>query len=651
VENYRPLTISSLICRTYWGIIDKKLREVISFSPRQKGFVHETGCFKNVHILNEIIKAAKVRDGLVVVQLDITKAFDTVPHRAIEAALSYHGVPKFIRDSIMNSYKSLKTIIEHSGSQTEVLLRRGVKQGDPLSPFIFNAIMDPLLEQLEEMKGYKIDDRRSISALAFADDLILIATTKEKAQDLLHHTETYLNKLGMCIAAEKCASFQINRTKDAWYIANPDLQLVRGDKIPSSTADSSLCYLGGNISPWYGLHHNELVDQLLATLDGCRKAQLKPHQKLLLTCTHILPHFLHKSVLATPPMTTIRAMDQAIRNHIKSILHLPMCTPNGLLYCSKRDGGLGVPKLEVLASTTALKQGITLLNTLDPTILALLHETKLEQRLQGIARAIRLTWPVLNFKSIDAYKKRQKVDEINKWAQLKSKGKAVTSFKDDRIGNAWLYKPSLLKPSRFVTALRMRSATTSDKVTMSKVVPQTNLKCRKCKLCNETLAHILGQCIYTKTQRIRRHDEIRDFVSKRMANLKEKSQIIEEALIPTPTGNNLKPDLVVVNRGRVHVVDVTVRHEDAGYLEEGYRSKVEKYTPLLESLASQLRVEKGLILPIVVGTRGGMPKSTVDSLREIGITDRGSYITISLLAIRHSIEIYHTFMDYNALDA
>jgi len=39
VENYRPLTIGSLICRTYWGIVDKKLRNVISFSPRQKGFV------------------------------------------------------------------------------------------------------------------------------------------------------------------------------------------------------------------------------------------------------------------------------------------------------------------------------------------------------------------------------------------------------------------------------------------------------------------------------------------------------------------------------------------------------------------------------------------------------------------------------------
>ena len=96
------------------------------------------------------------------------------------------------------------------------------------------------------------------------------------------------------------------------------------------------------------------------------------------------------------------------------------------------------------------------------------------------------------------------------------------------------------------------------------------------------------------------------------------------------------------------MVNVTVRHEDTGYLDEGYRSKVEKYTPLLEILAKQSKVERGRVLPLVVGTRGSMPATTIDSLREININDRGSYITISLLALRPSIEIYHTFMDYNA---
>ena len=89
-----------------------------------------------------------------------------------------------------------------------------------------------------------------------------------------------------------------------------------------------------------------------------------------------------------------------------------MSTPNGLLYSGKREGGLGIPKLEALASSTALKQGITLLNSIDPAIQSLLQEKKREQRLQSLAKAIRLTWPIMNFRAIDVSKRRMKVDEL-----------------------------------------------------------------------------------------------------------------------------------------------------------------------------------------------------------------------------------------------
>jgi hypothetical protein len=185
--------------------------------------------------------------------------------------------------------------------------------------------------------------------------------------------------------------------------------------------------------------------------------------------------------MATPPISTIRAMDQTIRNHIKVVLHHPMSTPNGLLYCSKKDGGLGIPKMEALPTSTMLNHGITLLNSLDKAAHALLKETKLELRLQNLAKAMRLSWPILNFCVIDSYKKSQKTNELKQWSQLHSKEKGVTSFTDDRNGNAWLYNPSLLRPSRFLTALRLRGGMTRDKVTINKMVPQSNVKCRKCR--------------------------------------------------------------------------------------------------------------------------------------------------------------------------
>ena len=103
-----------------------------SFSPRQKGFVHETGCF-NVHIFNEAIKAAKQPKELVAIQLHVVKAFDTVHHDAIEAAVESLGLPNGAREFIMNMYRGLTTTIDDAGSKTEDTQQCSNK-GPPLTP-------------------------------------------------------------------------------------------------------------------------------------------------------------------------------------------------------------------------------------------------------------------------------------------------------------------------------------------------------------------------------------------------------------------------------------------------------------------------------------------------------------------------------------
>jgi hypothetical protein len=113
------------MCRVYWGILDQRLRNITQFSPRQKGFVTEPGCYNNVQALNELLRLAKPRAGLTLIQLDISKAYDTLPHMVIDPALRRLGIPSTYQSSILDSYELLATNIEHKGSQTEVYLRRG----------------------------------------------------------------------------------------------------------------------------------------------------------------------------------------------------------------------------------------------------------------------------------------------------------------------------------------------------------------------------------------------------------------------------------------------------------------------------------------------------------------------------------------------
>lgn len=267
-------------------------------TPRQKGFTSEAGCFNNVHILSELLKRSKVSEGLVAVQLDVSKAFDTIPNEIIGGVLRKKGLSELVVGLVVDSYKDVHTIIKNKEDRIEIKLQRGVKQGDPLSPLLFNPVMEPMLQALESQPGYKIGDEVGISVLAFADDIILTAKTTSKASHLLGVAEGYLKGLGMRIAAAKSAAFRIITTKDSWYLADPGLTLSSGECIPYADAGTALKYLGMKISPWAGIDIKGLKDNLCSALKRIGKLALKPYQKVDLISTYLVPHYLYKLVLA-----------------------------------------------------------------------------------------------------------------------------------------------------------------------------------------------------------------------------------------------------------------------------------------------------------------------------------------------------------------
>lgn len=75
-------------------------------------------------------------------------------------------------------------------------INRGVKQGNPLSPLMFNLIMEPLLAKLsEEQVGLRINEER-LSVLAFTDDLLVNDKTAGLKR-LLDLTVAYLDDKGL----------------------------------------------------------------------------------------------------------------------------------------------------------------------------------------------------------------------------------------------------------------------------------------------------------------------------------------------------------------------------------------------------------------------------------------------------------------------
>jgi retron-type reverse transcriptase len=100
------------------------------------------------------------RKRLRVVFLDLAKAFDTVSHEHISEGLKRFRVDSHFIDAVVDLYTDASTHFTLAKGETpKIPMTRGVKQGDPLSPLLFNVAMDPLLEAISvQNNDYKWDE-------------------------------------------------------------------------------------------------------------------------------------------------------------------------------------------------------------------------------------------------------------------------------------------------------------------------------------------------------------------------------------------------------------------------------------------------------------------------------------------------------------
>lgn len=177
---------------------------------------------------------------------------------------------------MLDSYSGVSTVIKNGSEEIALQIQRGVKQGDPLLPLIFNLVIEPLLMKLKKLCGLGITNKVTVSALAFVDNIILLGKTVSQARTLLETAESYLTQLCMRILANKCSAFNVVVKKDSWFLENPHLTLRNGEPIPYTDAEGSVKYLGMKLSPWFGTNIKDIHNNLSSVINRVKKLALKP---------------------------------------------------------------------------------------------------------------------------------------------------------------------------------------------------------------------------------------------------------------------------------------------------------------------------------------------------------------------------------------
>lgn len=171
-SDFRPVTVSSVLIRPLHKVLATRMARLIHLDQRQRAFRPTDGCSDNVFLLDMILRYHhRYHKPLLVASLDIAKAFDSVSHDTIGETLEIMGIPS-MKTYIVDVYQQSTTALYcNTWSSGRIQPTCGVKQGDPMSPMIFNMIMDRMLRKLPNDIGTRIGEL-TINAAAFADDLL-----------------------------------------------------------------------------------------------------------------------------------------------------------------------------------------------------------------------------------------------------------------------------------------------------------------------------------------------------------------------------------------------------------------------------------------------------------------------------------------------
>nr|GEW45804.1 RNA-directed DNA polymerase, eukaryota [Tanacetum cinerariifolium] len=184
VKDFRPITLIGCIYKIVAKILASRLSLVISLlvSDVQSAFVSSRQILDGPFILNELISWSKAKKSKVMIfKIDFEKAFDSVRWDFLDDTLVKFGFGSKWRGWIQGCLNSAKgSILVNRSPTLEFKFHKGLKQGDPLSPFLFILIMESLHFLFSQIinaglfKGIRIDNSLTLSHLFYADDAVFI---------------------------------------------------------------------------------------------------------------------------------------------------------------------------------------------------------------------------------------------------------------------------------------------------------------------------------------------------------------------------------------------------------------------------------------------------------------------------------------------
>lgn len=211
---HRGLALQSCIYKLYSAVLNTRLVSHLEnmdlISETQNGFRKNRSCTDHVFTLSETIRlnTSTPQSKVYACFVDMRRAFDEIDRNLALLNLHELGVNGNFFRALSAIYKSPVCRIRLNNGETSNWINShyGTLQGDIISPQIFSCQVNKLINRLNESEnglfyGSRADER--FSCLAFADDLVLVAPTAQKLQNLVNILSDLCKNYRMTVNVDK----------------------------------------------------------------------------------------------------------------------------------------------------------------------------------------------------------------------------------------------------------------------------------------------------------------------------------------------------------------------------------------------------------------------------------------------------------------
>ena len=207
-RNCRPIALLNVIYKLLASIIQKRVSSNMdgALDENRFGFRKGRSTAQPLFILRrtqEIQEETALECHLLL--LGWGRAFDKVPQDRMTKAIKRPGVPNKLINMINAIYEEPNYTIVDKGTTTDPRIQKaGIRQGCPLSPYLFIMLMTVIMYDVEGFSGNKRDigERSKLHKLVsgklfYADDTIIMAKNAEAVEVTLHRIEKGYHKYAL----------------------------------------------------------------------------------------------------------------------------------------------------------------------------------------------------------------------------------------------------------------------------------------------------------------------------------------------------------------------------------------------------------------------------------------------------------------------